>query len=439
MRLATVPIAILAVALLFAVPVGGAPNLQVGSYATYNLSIKVSFSPSLCQMSTVSGVQTDLIFCPLNETATDLPSIETNGTLGWNATRLDNNIAVLNVTRDLRTFLSSNLTTPVFKSTGSFNESIFLTNRTIGLTPFIMPEVEQSFLMSGGSNAASNWTSSVDSVMSAMWVRHPDYTMWWVNGPLSLNQTVPVLTIPTNVTNHSTIDLGGSVGSRSAWNLTYALPRISPMDDPSLVSAIPVGDNFLASFSFNYDQQSDLLLSASSNIHLGFIEPVQINCVPSANTKCPATSLASTCFTIPSGIDVQANLTLAKTNLNLSQRLGSGGDTSGTGSNSGGTGTGGSNSGSSSSGGSNSGSAGGTNGGSSGGNNGGTNSGSNNGGNSGTNSGGTTGSNSGTNPAPLTSGSKPLASIPWIYWVLGLIAIVAIVASLAVVRRRRKK
>lgn len=432
MRLAAFPIAVLAVALLLAVPVGGAPNLQAGGYATYNLTIKVSFSPSLCQMSAGSGVQTGVIFCPLNETATALPSIETNGTLGWNTARLNESVAVLNVTRDLRTFLSSNLTTSVFKSNGSFNESIFLANRTISLMPFIMPEIEQSFLMAGSSNAASNWTSSIHSVVSAMWVRHPVYTMWWVNGPLSLNQTVPVLIIPTNVTNASTIDLGGSIGSRSAWNLTYTLPSPSIMDNPSIISAIPVGDNFLASFSFNYDKQSDLLLSAAANIHLGFIEPLQINCVPSANTKCPATTLASTCFTIPSGINIQATLTLAKTNLNLSQRLGSGGDTSGTGSNNGGTGAGGSNSG-----GSSSGSSGGNNGISSG-TNGGTTSGSNNGGNSGTNSGGTTGSTTGTNPTPLTTGPKPIASIPWIYWVLGLIGIVAIVASLAILRRRRK-
>ena len=417
MRLATVPIAILAVALLFAVPVGGAPNLQAGNYATYNLTIKVSFSPSLCQMSASSGVQTDVIFCPLNETATALPSIETNGTIGWNATRLNNNIAVLNVTRDLRTFLSSNLTTPVFKNTGSFNESIFLVNRTISLMPFAMPEVEQSLQMAGSLNSASTWTSSMDSIMSAMWIRHPVYTMWWVNGPLSLNQTVPVTVFPTNVTSSPTINLGGSIGPRSAWNLTFALPRPSPVEDPSLVSAIPGGDSFLALFSFNYDQQSDLLLSASANIHLGFIEPVQVNCVPSANTKCPATLVAPTCFTIPSGINIQANLTLAKTNLNMSQRLGSSGDTSGTGSNNGGTGTGGSN----------------------GGNNGNTNSGSNNGGNSGTNSGGTTGSTSGTNPTSLTTSSKPINSAPWIYWVLGLIAVVVIVTSLIVLRRRRKE
>ncbi len=393
--------------------------------------IKVSFSPSFCQMSASSGVQTSLVFCPLNETSIASPNIETNGTLGWNTIRLDNNIAVLNVTRDLQTFFSDNLTTPVFKNTGSFNESIFLTNRTIDLRPFVMPELEQPLQLAATMSSMSNWTSSMDTITSAMWVRHPIYTMWWVNGPLKLNQTVPVLVFPTNVSSASSISLGGTVGTRSAWNLTSAFPRPSPIEDPSLASAIPVGDTFLSSFSFNYDQQSDLLLSASANVHLGFIEPVAINCVPSANTKCPATTLASTCFTIPSGITIQASLTLAKTNLNLSQRLGSGGDTSGTGSGSG-SGTGGSNSGT---GGSSSGSNSGSNGGTSGGNNGSTSSG---GTSSGTNNGGTAGSTSGSNPTPLTTGSKPIASIPWIYWVLGLIAIVAIVASVVLLRRRRR-
>jgi hypothetical protein len=231
MRLAGVPVALVTIILLIAVPVGGAPPLQVGSSATYNDSIRVSFSPPFCETST-TGSQTDLVYCPLEYT--NLPGIEVRGTLGWTATGLNTTTAVLNVTRDLSTFLAGNFTTPLFMNTSSFNESINLANRTISIMPFIIPEMDQAL------QSMSSWTTSMSTMSSAMWIRHPSYTMWWVNGPLKLNDTVPVLVFPTNVTGLTSMSLG-NIGTRTAWTLTYNLTLPSP--EQATTYSMPSGDS----------------------------------------------------------------------------------------------------------------------------------------------------------------------------------------------------
>jgi len=102
-----------------------------------------------------------------------------------------------------------------------------------------------------------------------------------------------------SVTGSTSLDLGGSIGTRSAW--TLAFPRIgSPLPpDPmtTMASTIPITNNFGFALTFNYDQTSDLLLSASADIHLGFGEETFIPpapCSPSSTTApaltvCPAT------------------------------------------------------------------------------------------------------------------------------------------------------
>lgn len=403
--------------MLVAVPVGGAPSLQVGSSATYNVSVAISFSSPYCGTTTTSSSLNNILYCA------DLASVEVNGTLRWTSTGLNATSAVLNVTRDLSTFFASNLTTPVFKNAGSFNESIKLANRTISVLPFIMPELDQALQ---SLPATSSWASSMRTMSSAMWVRHPVYTMWWVNGPLKVNDTVPVLVFSTNVTRSTSLTLS-NIGTRTAWVLAYNLTIPSPLQDPTIASTVLTGDNLLASFSFNYDQQSDLLLSASANMHFGFIEPLVYPpnpCVSSGTTVCPASSSSLTVF--ESGVNIQATLTLSSTNLNLDQRLSStGGSSSGSGSD--GI-TGGSSS---------SGTAGGSG---SGGTSGGSGSGRTNGGSgsTGTDGGAGSGSNGGTNPisTPQSTATKPASGIPWIYWILGIVAVAIIVSGTFFARRR---
>src|SRR3989449_4740759 len=94
----------------------------------------------------------------------------------------------------------------------------------------------------------------------------------------------------------------------------------------SMTSSIPIADDFGFSLTFNYDQTSDLLLTASADIHLGFGQETFIPpapCDPSATTApaltaCPATP---TPIMRQFGVDVQASLKLSSTTLDLSQLL----------------------------------------------------------------------------------------------------------------------
>jgi hypothetical protein len=342
------------------------------------------------------------------------------------------------VTRDITTS-SGEIVTPNTHHTGSFNESINLATRIATILPFIEPEMDQALQMAQTNMGTSistgaDWSSTM-SAIDVMMMRQPLHTMWWVNGPLRVNDTVPVLVFPTNVTGSTSLDLGGSIGTRSAW--TLAFPRTGSLLPPDpmtiLTSSIPIADNFEVALTFNYDQSSDLLLTASADIHLGFGEETFIPPTPCdssatiapAVTTCPATPIP---ITREFGFDVQASLKLTSTTLDLSQQLtptsgseSSSGSSSGSGS---GTGTGnGQGSGASPGSGSNSGS------------------------NSGSGSGYNPGSNSPTTqagqPANSPTQSKPSTQsaslLPWMYGILGIIAAGIISSGVWVARWRMKK
>src|SRR6266705_2546106 len=261
-------------------------------------------------------------------------------------------------------------------------------------------------------------------------MRQPPTTMWWVNGPLKVNDNVSVLVFPTSVTGSTSLDLGGSIGTRSAW--TLAFPRIgSPLPpDPmtTMASTIPITNNFRFALTFNYDQTSDLLLSASADIHLGFGEETFIPPAPCnssattapALTVCPATPMP---VMRQFGIDVQASLKLTSTTLDLSQRLT---PTSASASPSGSSSGGGSGTGTGNSQGSDTGPGQGSNSGS--------NSGSGSGYNPGT-SGTTTGGQPSNNPAQSKPTTQSASLVPWMYGILGIIA-AAIIGSAVLIARR---
>ena len=280
----------------------------------------------------------------------------------------------------------------------------------------------------------ASWGSTMPGLDVTM-MRQPPHTMWWVNGPLKVNDTVSVLVFPTSVTGSTSLDLGGSIGTRSAW--TLAFPRIgSPLPpDPmtTMASTIPITNNFGFAPTFNYDQTSDLLLSASADIHLGFGEETFIPpapCSPSATTApaltvCPATPIP---VMRQFGIDVRASLKLTSTTLDLSQRLtptsGSESPTESSSGSGSGTGTGnGQGPGTSPRRGSNSGS----------------NSGSGSGYNPGT-SGTTTGAGqSSNNLAQSKSTTKSVSRVPWMYGILGIIAAATIGSAVLIARTRIKE
>lgn len=416
MKRTIVMIAVLALLLLIAIPADGAPSLQKGNQANYRLSASISFLQSCNPGISTSG---SMIVCPMIAT---IPStVDINGTLGWTITDLNSTTASLNVTRDLG-MSHGDASTLVTHTSRSFVESINLTTRIVSLLPVIMPEIDQA-LQTAQTNmaigAGANWTSSASILQTVM--RRPLYTMWWVNGPLKLNQTVPVLFVQTNATKASSVDLGGTLGTRPSWTLVYSLSRPLIFPDPlaASTSAIPVSDGLEINLTFNYDQASDLLLTANADIHFGFGEETVIPPSPCTSTTaiaCPATS-SPTILLREFGVDIQAALKLVGTSVDLTHPVtqtsppqngnrgtgsttGSGSDTeTGSGSDTG------------------------------------------SGGNSGTIAG--SGSNSGN--AGRTSGTgQPkssilsAASLPWLYGLVGILAAAIVGGGIWVARRRMK-
>ena len=431
MRLTRLSLGALTLLLLIAVPVNAAPALHKGSQTSYNLSVSVSLLQSCAP--TLSSTLSAGIVCPM--IAMISQSLTINGTLGWTVTDLNATTATLNVTRDIITWRGQTII-QVTHHAGSFNESIDLATRIATILPFIEPEMDQALQMAqtdlGAALPTGTSWGSTTSAMDLTTMRQPLHTMWWVNGPLKENDTVPVLVFPTNVTGSTSLDLGGSIGTRSAW--TLAVPRTGSLLPPdpmaTMTSSIPIADNFGFVLTFNYDQTSDLLLAASADIHLGFDEETFISPVPCGSSATTAPAL-TVCPANPIpimrefGIDVQASLKLSSTTLDLSQRLtptsnsaSPSGSVSGSGS---GTGTGnGQGSGTDPGHGSNSGS----------------NSGSESGYNPGT---GDTTSGAGqpsNNPAQSKPTTQSASLVPWMYGILGIVA-AAIIGSAVLIARRR--
>jgi hypothetical protein len=417
MRFTRLSLGALTLLLLIAVPVNAAPALQKGSQATYSLSVFISFLNSCGPI--LSPSLSAVIVCPM--TAMPL-SLNISEALGWSIMKLNGTTVNLNVTRDISSINGE--TVLDMHHPGSLNESVNLATRIASIMPFVEPEIDQALQLAQTGMAATlptvtDLSSTMTTIHDTM-MHRPVYTMWWVNGPLKSNDTVPVLLFPTNVTGSTSIDLGGSIGTRSAWTLVVLNnTRVFPRPDPSATTAssTPVADNLEFAVTFNYDQTSDLLLSASADIHFGFVEETTIPCNSSASTACPASNFIAIVRTF--GIDVQASLKLTSTNLDLSKRLTQTGSSQtptsttppGPGSNP-----------------------------STGPVNGGSGTGPTSGSNPGSGSGPTSGSQQpASNPAQSKPSTQSASLLPWIFGILGIVAAVIVAAGVWIARRRIRK
>src|SRR5439155_26201909 len=122
------------------VPVSGAPALKVGSSASYNLSVSITFSPPFCETSPPSDPQM-IVYCPM--IAIVPPTFNINGTLDWTATNLTNTTAILNVIREVTASSLDSLAATDFRSLHSYNESIDLPTRIANVVPFVTPELSE--------------------------------------------------------------------------------------------------------------------------------------------------------------------------------------------------------------------------------------------------------------------------------------------------------
>lgn len=325
MRPTLVAVGVLALLLLATVPASAAPALHKGNQANYALSASISFLQSCHPLDALAS--SSMILCPMMAT---MPlTVGINGTVEWTAIDVSTTSVSLNVTRDF-TISNGDLGSRVLHSSSSFNESINLATRIVTLFPITMPEIDQALQIAQTAMTSSlpsgvNWSSSMSTLDNAMRTQ-PIYTMWWVNGPLKLNQTIPILFLPTNVTGTNKVDVGSTIGPRSAWTLAFNLSRSLPRLDPLATSpsSIPLNDDLELAFTFNYDQASDLLLSANADIHLGFgLEAVIQQSPCDASVSSSLCSSPSSPITIRRefGIDIQASLKLASATVDLNHHL----------------------------------------------------------------------------------------------------------------------
>src|SRR5467141_3108569 len=226
MQLTNLSLRALTLLLLIAVPVNAAPALHTGIQTGYNLSVSISVLQSCAPIltSTLSAV----IVCPI--VAMVSPSLMINGTLGWTVTDLNSATATLNVTRDI-TASGGETFTRVTHHTGSFNESIDLATRIATILPFIEPEMDQALQLAQTNMGATlptgtSWSSTI-SALDVTNMRQPLHTLWWVNGPVHVHDADAVRVFPTNVTGCTSLGLGGSIRTRSAW--TWAFPRMETL------------------------------------------------------------------------------------------------------------------------------------------------------------------------------------------------------------------
>jgi len=141
----------------------------------------------------------------------------------------------------------------------------------------------------------------------------PDYTMWWVNGPLSLGSPAQILHGWSSVTGSENPNLGGSIGIRSAWIVTSQLSQTFNLSIPDPSNPLsPTTSNAAASLKllWSYDKSADLLLRSDNDASLTMHSVAQTT-INTATGPVPVT------ITRDMALTVDVALRLSSTSLSL--------------------------------------------------------------------------------------------------------------------------
>ena len=193
--------------------------------------------------------------------------VDLGGNLGWNVVGLSTSQGNLNVSHQISLSVSplpGISFTPVTES-GSYEQSINLSTRAE--SPSTATGIVESFSTSlasalAGATFATGVTSPVfQSTLLAS--NTPDYTTWWVNAPLSLGSPVQILHGWSSVTGSESLNLPGSIGTRSAWIVTSQLSQsinISIPDPSNPLSSTTSTAAVILKLLWSYDKSTGLLL-----------------------------------------------------------------------------------------------------------------------------------------------------------------------------------
>ncbi len=254
-------------------------------------------------------------------------SVGLGGTVSWNVEGLSNDQAILNVSHQISVLVPTPIPgvsfTPVTES-GNFEQSINLSTRVE--SPSTAVSVVKSLLSSllpalAGATLATGVSGQVFQTMLSGPSNTPDYTEWWVNGPLSSGSPVQILHGWSSVTGSENLHLGRTIGTRSAWIVTSQLSQTININIPNPNDPVSVSTSTATAslkLLWSYDKSADLLLRNDKTISLTVqnVAPTTILAqVPCGMSFCispvPVTVIRNMALTI--------NLALRLSSTNLTQ------------------------------------------------------------------------------------------------------------------------
>ncbi len=293
-----------------------------GSYSvTFTIAGNYSYYDTLHPLLRGNLIVSSILPPPTPISSSFMPTISLAGSLNWTAIGLDNSVAVLNVTHQVKVVASAGpfSFTPAIE-TGSFSQSIDLSTRveSAGTATSVILSVIEKMLAYPGYYGYYGYPSALGQLLSSQKER---YTFWWVNGPLSNGQPVEILTGYASVTGNEIVNLGPG-NNRNAWIVESTLSQSLSTTSPPVITAGGSSDSsFKLDLRFDYDQASDLLLKSSAVVSVTSAQSQGYNpgdylCGPSG------------CFPVSDHVTVNHNMSatvpvtllLKSTSLDMSKR-----------------------------------------------------------------------------------------------------------------------
>jgi plastocyanin len=244
------------------------------------------------------------------------------GDIGWNVKGLASTHVLLEVNHNISYALAPLplISYAPLREQGSFPQIVNLTSRSE--SPSTIAGIASNVINSLANLYGAGWTHYNVSTITDSFLHQPDYTMWWANGPLSLGSQVPIMVGYGIVTGSESLNLGGTIGTRTAWIVSSGVSHSTTAN--GALGTYANGSISLANF-WSFDQQGDLLLRSNTNASLTvpYTYRVIVYSYPEASLF-PSSSLQPIWVTVTRTITTTLNvaLRLADANLNLDSRLG---------------------------------------------------------------------------------------------------------------------
>lgn len=211
------------------------------------------------------------------------------GPVNWTVVGLDQEKALLSIGHRIDVYnTTSNTHTLLASESGVLEDSINLSTRveSADLTRILnsLPYVYGYGYGGGyGPNPPLLFTGPGTLYPVSFYTPPEVYTIWWVNGPLSMGSIVEVLTTTGSVRGSQTVSLGTSLGSKDAWVVgsqfkeQYSQPPPALLPNQNYPQYFVANNSVATSLQLDYGKASDLLLSTSDKIdqsyQFGYVYP----------------------------------------------------------------------------------------------------------------------------------------------------------------------